>query len=85
VFDPDDVQVGLGHGQSAIDRLDDRTHHTLAGHRIIFIQSDNKLKIVCRNCSEGREIPFLVKVRPKAKMYLLGEFIVESGQCSRSK
>lgn len=84
MFDPDDVQVGLGHGESAIDRLDNRTTHTLAGHRIIFIQTDDTLKVVCRNCSQGRKIPFLVQARPKAKEYLIGEFLVESGQCSRS-
>lgn len=79
-----EVRVGLGHGQSAMERLNNRAVHNLSGHRIIFLESDDQLKIVCRNCSLGREVPESAQKEPVAKEYLLGEFIVEIGTCSRS-
>lgn len=83
-FDPSNVQVGLGHGKSATDRLDDHQVHCVGGHRIIFIHSEDVLKAVCRNCSIGREVPFKVEVRPMAKRYILGEFI-DGPRCTHSK
>lgn len=84
-FDPSQVQVGLGHGKTATEKLDEKQVHQINGHRVIFIQSDDVLKAVCKRCGVGREVPFLVKVRPAAKKYILGEFLVESDGCTHSK
>jgi hypothetical protein len=83
-FDPSNVQVGLGNGKSALDKLDEHQHHQVNGHKVIFMQTDDVLKAVCRNCSVGREVPFLVEVRPKAKRYILGEFI-DGPECTHSR
>jgi hypothetical protein len=83
-FNPDNVQVGLGHGKTAKDRLDEYQVHDVSGHRVIFIQVEDVFKAVCRDCSIGREIPFIVEVRPDAKRYILGEFL-DGPQCTHSR